>query len=137
MEGIHKISQNMSLNKFIKHFRKILIVEDDAVLRSALAEKFREKGYVVFEASAAQEVLSIVETEKPNALVLDLILPMEDGISLLEELRNGGHTMPAVILSNLLGSEDLRNDAKRLDAEFYNKSATSLDEVVYAIENKL
>lgn len=127
----------MSLNKFIKHFRKILIVEDDAVLRSALADKFKEKGYIALEASAAQEVLSLVETEKPNAIVLDLILPMEDGISLLEELRNMGHTMPSVILSNLLGSEGLRSDAKRLDAEFYNKSSTSLDEIVHVVESKL
>lgn len=127
----------MSLNKFIKHFRKILIVEDDAVLRGSLAEKFRDRGYVVLEASAAQEVLNIVATEKPHALVLDLILPMKDGISLLEELRNSGYTMPVVILSNLLGSEDLRADATRLDAEFYNKSSTSLDEVVNAIEKKL
>ena len=127
----------MSLNKFIKHFRKILIIEDDAVLRSALADKFREKGYVVLEASAAQEVLNIVANEKPNALVLDLILPMKDGISLLEELRNSGYTMPVVILSNLLGSEYLRADASRLDSEFYNKSSTSLDEVVNAIEKKL
>ena len=127
----------MSLSKFIKHFRKILVVEDDAVLRSALADKFKEKGYVVLEASAAQGVLTIVASEKPNALVLDLILPMEDGISLLEELRNSGYTMPVVILSNLLGSEDLRADAIRLDSEFYNKSSTSLDEVVNAREKRL
>ncbi len=127
----------MSISKFIKHFRKILIVEDDAVLRSALADKFKEKGYTVLEASAAQEVLAIVENEKPNALVLDLILPVEDGISLLEELRNTGHMIPAIILSNLLGSDDLRADAKKLDAEFYNKTSTSLDEVVTAIEDKL
>ena len=62
---------------------------------------------------------------------------MEDGISLLEELRNSGYTMPVVILSNLLGSEDLRADAIRLDSEFYNKSSTSLDEVVNAIEKRL
>ncbi len=127
----------MSISKFIKRFKKILIVEDDAVLRSSLADKFKEKGYIVFEASAAQEVLSIVESEKPNALVLDLILPVEDGISLLEELRETGHSMPAIILSNLLGSADLRADADRLDAEFYNKTSTSLDEVVIAVENKL
>lgn len=125
------------INKFIRHFRKILIVEDDAVLRKALAEKFKEKGYTVLEASAAQEVLSIAEKEKPHAMILDLILPVEDGISLLEELRSSGHTLPVVILSNLLGSEDLRGDAERLDAEFYNKSATSLDEIVKVTEQKI
>ena len=127
----------MSISKFIKHFRKILIVEDDAVLRGALADKFKTKGYKVLEASAAQEVLAIIETEKPSAIILDLILPVEDGISLLEELRHQGHALPVIILSNLLGSEDLRSDAKKLDAEFYNKSSTSLDEVVQAVETKI
>jgi DNA-binding response OmpR family regulator len=127
----------MGINKFIKHFRKILIVEDDAILRSSLAEKFSEHGYTVVEASAAQEVLSIIGPEKPDAIILDLILPVKDGISLLEELRNTGYTMPVIILSNLLGSEDLRTDAERLDAAFYNKSSTSLDTIVAAIEERL
>ena len=127
----------MPISKFLKHFRKILIVEDDAILRSSLAEKFRERGYKTLEASAAQEVLLLVGTEKPHAMVLDLILPVEDGISLLEELRNSGHTFPVVILSNLLGSEDLRADAKKLDAEFFNKSSTTLDEIVEVVEKKL
>jgi DNA-binding response OmpR family regulator len=127
----------MSISKFIKHFRKILIVEDDAVLRSALADKFKDKGYTVFEASAATEVLKLIAEKKPDGIVLDLILPVEDGISLLENIRNSGYTIPVLILSNLLGSEDLREDAKRFDAEFYNKSSTSLDEVVSALEKKL
>ena len=127
----------MPIHKFIRRFRKILIVEDDTILRNSLSEKFKDKGYTVLEASAAQEVLSVVEKEKPHCIILDLILPVEDGISLLEELRNSGHTLPVVILSNLLGSEDLRADATRLDAEFYNKSSTSLDEVVDIVENKI
>ncbi len=127
----------MFIDKITKRFKKILIVEDDVVLRNSLADKFKGKGYRVLEASAAQEVLSIVGTEKPNAIVLDLILPMEDGITLLEELRGSGHTMPVVILTNLLGSEDLRSDAARLDAEFYNKSSVQLDDIVSKIESKL
>jgi DNA-binding response OmpR family regulator len=69
--------------------------------------------------------------------VLDLILPVEDGISLLQELRNSDCDVPVVILSNLLGSDDLRTDATRLDAEFFNKSSTSLDEIVAIVEKKL
>ncbi len=127
----------MPISKFLKRFRKVLIVEDDAVLRGALADKFSSKGYKVLEASAAQEVISLIENEKLSAVVLDLILPVQDGISLLEEIRTQGHTVPVVILSNLLGSEDLRSDAAKLDAEFYNKSSTSLDEVVDAVESKM
>ncbi len=127
----------MPISKFIRRFRKILIVEDDSVLRKSLADKFKDKGYSVLEASATQEVLKIVENENISAIVLDLILPVEDGISLLEKLRTSGHTEPVIILSNLLGSDDLRTDAERFDAEFYNKSSVSLDEIVTVVENKL
>jgi len=127
----------MAISKFIRHFRKILIVEDDAVLRASLAEKFSDKGYKVLEASAAQEVLALIARDEPNAIILDLILPVKDGISLLEELRGTGYSMPVIILSNLLGSEDLRADAERLDAAFYNKSSTSLETIVEAVEKRL
>ncbi len=82
-------------------------------------------------------MLAVIGVEKPDALVLDLILPIKDGISLLEELRATGYTLPVVILSNLLGSADLRADAERLDAVFYNKSATSLDTIVSKVEERL
>lgn len=118
-------------------FKKILIVEDDVTLRSALADRFREKGYRVVEAGDAHEGLSMVGLEKPHAMVLDLILPIKDGITLLEELRASDQTLPVVILSNLLGSGDLRMDADRLGAAFYNKSSTSLDAVVKAVEERL
>ena len=104
---------------------------------NALVEKFKMKGYKVLEASVAQEVLTLIDIEKPSAMVLDLILPVQDGVSLLEEVRKQGYSFPVVILSNLLGSDNLRNDASRLNAEFYNKSSTSLDEVVTAVETKL
>ncbi len=127
----------MILGKILNRFKKVLIVEDDVVLREALADKCRERGYTVFEASAAQEVMKLVSEKKPQAIVLDLILPMEDGITLLENVRNSGCAVPVIILSNLLGSEDLRADAKKFDAEFYNKSSTSLDEIVSVLEKKM
>lgn len=127
----------MKMPSFLKRFSKILIIEDDVVLRRALADKFKERGYGALEASAANEVGVLLASEKPAAIVLDLILPMKDGISLLEELRADGFTQPVVIMSNLAGSEDLRNDATRLGATFYNKSSVTLDEVVAAVEEQL
>ncbi len=125
------------LNKLLNRFKKILIVEDDVALRSVLVDKFRSRGYKVVEAGDAREALAVMGREKPQAVVLDLILPIKDGISLLEELRATGFVQPVIILSNLLGSGDLRGDAERLDASFYNKSATSLDDIVRVVEAKL
>ncbi len=119
------------------HKQSVLLVEDDATLRRSLRDKFEEQGFKVFEAGDAHDVLVLIGNEAPSAIVLDLILPLKDGISLLEELRTSGHMMPVIILSNLLGSESLRGDAERLDASFYNKSSTSLETIVEAVKEKL
>ncbi len=127
----------MKLPSIFRGQRKVLLVEDDVALRTALADKCKESGFKVLEAGAADEVLSILGLEKPDVLVLDLILPMKDGITLLEELRMAGFQMPVLILSNLLGSHDLRADAERLNAAFYNKSSVSLEEIVEVLEQSL
>jgi len=127
----------MSLRNIFTRTKTILLVEDDTTLRRALAERFKQKGYKTVEAGDAKSVLTLMTSAKPDALVLDLILPLKDGISLLEELRQTGYILPVVILSNLLGSEDLRGDAERLDAVFYNKSSVSLDDIVNVVEKRL
>jgi two-component system, OmpR family, response regulator len=127
----------MKLPSFLRMNKKVLIVEDDTALRRSLAEKFKERGYVVLEASTSDEAFTLLGSEQPSVFVLDLILPMKDGISLLEELRKSGYAQPVVILSNLLGSDDLRADATRLNASFYNKSSVTLEEIVQAVDNIL
>ncbi len=127
----------MSFMDFLSRKYTVLIVEDDVMLRSTLADKFTESGYKVLETGDPHEVLKLIAEHTPDALVLDLILPIQDGISLLEDIRGSGGTLPVVILSNLLGTADLRKDADRLDATFFNKSATSLDDIVQAVRGKL
>jgi len=127
----------MKVPSFLRRNKKVLIVEDDAALRRSLAEKCKEQGYTVLEASSSDEAFTLLGSEKPDAFILDLILPVKDGISLLEELRASGYMQPVIILTNLLGSEDLRADATRLNASFYNKSSITLEEIVAAIEKKL
>jgi DNA-binding response OmpR family regulator len=118
---------------FKKNTKTVLIVEDDMRLRASLREGFVMKGFEVLEAGDAKSVLDMLAKNVPQAMVLDLILPVKDGVSLLEDIREAGFTFPVIILSNLLGSSDLRADAERLDAVFYNKSATTLDEIVSAV----
>jgi DNA-binding response OmpR family regulator len=120
----------MKLPSMLHRSKKVLIVEDDVTLRKSLADKFTERGFEVREASSSEEVFTLLGREEPHLFVLDLILPIKDGISLLEELRTNGFKQPVIILSNLLGSDDLRADAARLHATFYNKSSTSLEEIV-------
>jgi DNA-binding response OmpR family regulator len=117
--------------------KTVLLIEDDAVLRAALKDEFVGANWEVLETGDANEIPKLLEEGKPDALVLDLILPAQDGVSLLEEMRANGHTFPVVILSNLAGSESLRADAERLEAVFFNKSSVMLTDVVRAVEESV
>lgn len=134
---IRTFSTTMSLTSFFAGNKTVLIVEDDVTLRNTLEERFKKENYTVHVAGDAQEVLRTIEDKKPDALILDLILPLKDGITLLEELRASGYTLPVFLLSNLLGSELLRADATRLGASFYNKSSTAPDDLVTAVTTAL
>lgn len=119
--------------ELFKKKRSLLIVEDDGVLRAALIERFQKEGYRVYDTYRTQEALTILSEKKPAALILDLILPVKDGVTLLEEVRSLGHTLPVLILSNLLGSKGLRDDAARLNATYFNKSSATLDTIVMEV----
>jgi DNA-binding response OmpR family regulator len=127
----------MSFTSFFGGKKTILIVEDDVMLRATLEERFQKAGYKVLTSGDAEEVLVLVANKQPDVLVLDLILPLKDGITLLEELRTSGCTVPVFLLSNLLGSGELRNDAERLGASFHNKTSTSPDELVALVTKTL
>jgi DNA-binding response OmpR family regulator len=117
--------------------RTVLLIEDDAVLRAALKDEFANSGWHVLETADTQKIPTLLTKEKPDAVVLDLILPAQDGVSLLEEMRAAGHTLPVVILSNLAGSGTVRADAERLDAAFFNKSSVMLEDVVKEVTQRV
>ena len=78
---------------------KILLVEDDATLRAQLEESLLAADYVVQTADNGRDALFFGETEDFDAVVLDLGLPMLDGLTLLKRWRAGGRTMPVLILT--------------------------------------
>ncbi|MBG6143456.1 MAG: response regulator transcription factor [Rhodobacteraceae bacterium] len=78
---------------------RILVVEDDTDLNRQLVTAFEEAGYVVDSAADGEEGHFLGETEPYDAVVLDLGLPTLDGLSVLENWRRDGRTMPVLILT--------------------------------------
>jgi two-component system OmpR family response regulator len=78
---------------------RILLVEDEATLRAQLRDALREAGYVVDEADNGRDALAQGETGSFDAVVLDLGLPMMDGLTVLQRWRQAGHAMPVLILT--------------------------------------
>jgi two-component system OmpR family response regulator len=78
---------------------RILVVEDDTDLNRQLVTALEEAGYVVDTASDGEEGHFLGDTEPYDAVVLDLGLPTLDGLSVLENWRRDGRTMPVLILT--------------------------------------
>jgi two-component system OmpR family response regulator len=78
---------------------RILIVEDDTNLNRQLKEALTEAGYVVDVAFDGEEGHFLGDTEPYDAVVLDIGLPRMDGLSVLEEWRRAGKTLPVLLLT--------------------------------------
>ena len=78
---------------------RILVVEDDTTLNRQIKDALTEGGYAVDVAFDGEEGHYLGDTEPYDAVVLDIGLPIKDGISVLEEWRRAGRTMPVLILT--------------------------------------
>lgn len=78
---------------------RILVVEDDPDLARQLSEAFKEAGYAVDVANDGEEGHHLGDTEPYDAVVLDLGLPLIDGVSVLQKWRADGHKFPVIILT--------------------------------------
>ncbi len=91
--------------------QKILVVEDEAMMREIVARKLLSKGFDVVTASAGKEALATWLKEKPDLVLLDLILPEMDGFTILKNVREQKDAKlantPVIVLSNLWSNEDI------------------------------
>ena len=78
---------------------RILVVEDDADLNRQLADALKEAGYAVDTATDGEQGHFLGDTEPYDLVVLDIGLPVLDGISVLEKWRRDGRIMPVLILT--------------------------------------
>ena len=78
---------------------KILVVDDDARLRSLLERYLNEQGFQVRVASDAEQMDRLLTRENYHLLVLDLMLPGEDGLSICKRLRQANNTIPVIMLT--------------------------------------
>lgn len=78
----------------------ILIVDDDLDIRELLAEYLKKNGFKVNTAANGRQMRAALESEQPDLIVLDLMLPGEDGLALCRDLRAGpGKTIPILMLT--------------------------------------
>jgi DNA-binding response OmpR family regulator len=98
--------------------KKIVLIEDERYLVDIYLKKLDDENVKIFSFLVAEEAEEVIEREKPDLIILDILLPKEDGLSFLERLRNKGDNTPVVILSNF-DDNKYRQKAKDLNAKGY------------------
>ena len=113
---------------------RIILVDDHTLFRKGLAELLEQSGQIEVTAFTGNpdEVSMLLHAHRPDVLILDLNMPGIDGITLMQQLRAEGHTLPVLILTLSEAEDDLAR-ALRAGANGYLLKSMEPDEVVDAI----
>lgn len=79
--------------------KKILVVEDDVTIRKGLVESLKQESYEVFHTGNGDEAFSLVLSEKPDMIILDLMLPGKNGFEICRDLRMKNIATPIIMLT--------------------------------------
>jgi DNA-binding response OmpR family regulator len=119
--------------------KKLLIVEDENTLLKALKDKFLKEGYVVLTAGDGAVGLELALTEHPDLILLDIVMPIMDGMSVLKKLRSNewGKDVPVILLTNLNMAEKVADALDKGAYDYLVKSDWSLEEVAKKVHDRL
>lgn len=119
--------------------KKILIVEDDDFLRSLVVTKLQKEGFAVGAAADGDNMLEKLDAEKPDLMILDLMLPSISGFEVLEQVRASAtwKSLHVIIFSNLGDEEDIKKGTELGADDYLVKANFTLDELVDKIKGIL
>ncbi|MFA6301400.1 MAG: response regulator [Candidatus Paceibacterota bacterium] len=119
----------------------MLVVDDEKMLVEAIKEKLLSEGFGVLVAYDGEEGLSLAKSQHPDLILLDLLMPKMDGMTMLKKLREDtwGRGVPVIILTNLSSADEERNkDITKLEPTYYFiKVDKTMDEIVEKIKERL
>jgi len=119
--------------------KTILFIEDESALQKTFGEILKQEGYETISALDGETGLRLVKSQKPDLILLDLILPKMHGFEVLKKLKEDEETkdIPVIVLTNLEKIEDV-DKALELGATTYLvKAKYSLEEIVEKIKNAI
>lgn len=116
--------------------KKILVVEDEKPLSIALTKKLKKEGFEVDVAGNGEEGLSKFNQFKPDLILLDIVMPVMDGLTMLEKLRETSD-VPVIILTNLSSPDKIYSAIKSGSYEYLTKLNYSLEDVINKVKKIL
>ena len=119
--------------------KTILFIEDEGSLQKTFSDILQKEGYKITSALDGEIGLKLAKGQKPDLILLDLILPKMNGFEVLEELKKDPETkeIPVIVLTNLEGLNDVEK-AIELGAKTYLvKAQYGLEEVIEKVKKTI
>ncbi len=121
---------------YVADRKKVLVVEDDPSILLGLRINLDAEGYDVLVAEDGEKGLALIRSESPDLVVLDVMLPLKNGLEVLDAARREGFRMPVIVLSAKTGEMD-KVAGLELGAEDYVSKPFSLAELLARIRAAL
>lgn len=112
---------------------RVLVIEDDAAIRQGVVDALDYEGYTTFEAADGDTALDMALGVDCDLVLLDLVLPKRDGLSILRDVRAARPTLPVIILT-ARGEEHDRVEGLKLGADDYVVKPFSVKELLARVE---
>lgn len=129
------------MEKIIKKKYKIAVIEDEAVMSQALTEELEDADFEVIRAFDGREGLRMILKEEPDLILLDIVMPEMDGMTMMETLRKSGefgNHVPIILLTNLNVDDKIMGDIARNEPAYYLvKADYTLADVVQKVKDCL
>jgi len=124
-----------------KKQKKVLVVEDELAMREIVVEKLQSSGFKAVQAEDGKEAIALAEKEKPDLILLDLMLPEINGFGVLEHIRKSDDPKfaktPVIILTNLWSKEEIIKTKTLGVSAYIIKAYMTTEEIVDKVNEVL
>ena len=117
--------------------KKILVVEDDEDFLSILKLKFASEGLSIITAINGDEGISMAESEKPDLIISDVLMPKMDGIEMIKKIRVFDKNVIVIFLTNIKDEDYIKSMKELGETDYLIKADLRINEIVNKVKEKL
>ncbi|MBI2054265.1 MAG: response regulator [Candidatus Staskawiczbacteria bacterium] len=117
--------------------KKILIVEDDKDFLFILQESLKKEGFSVIISENGRDGLAKAEKEKPDLIILDILMPAMDGYEVAEKIKEKNISAKVIFLTNLKDLDSMSKALEIIPSDYIIKSDMPVGKIVEEVKKKL
>lgn len=117
--------------------KKILIVDDDSDILDIYKKRFELEGFSVVMAKDGEEAVAMAENENPDLIMADILLPLMDGITMAEKIKERNKDAKIIFLTNVKDGEYADKIEKDGGFDYLVKADSNMEQIVERVKAKL